>query len=57
LEGLKQLLPANCRVISEASCDLPEQNWLPSAWRKKFNQYLGETALGLCDAAIIEYRP
>ena len=57
LEGLKQLLPANCRVISEASCDLVEQNWLPSAWRKKANQYLGETALGLCDAAVIEYRP
>lgn len=57
LEGLKQLLPANCRVISEASCDLPESKWMPSAWRKKANQLLGETALGLCDAAIIEYRP
>ena len=57
LQGLKQLLPAQCRVVREAPCTLPDIPWLPSAWQDKVRTLLGTTALGLCDAAVIEYIP
>ncbi len=57
LQGLKQLLPAQCRVVREAACALPDIPWLPSAWQDKARTLLGTTALGLCDAALIEYTP
>ena len=57
LQGLKQLLPAQCRVVREAPCTLPDIPWLPSAWQDKVRTLLGTTALGLCDAAVIEYTP
>lgn len=57
LQGLKQLLPPQCRVAQEASCNLPDIPWLPSAWQDKARTLLGSTALGFCDAAVIEYKP
>lgn len=57
LQGLKQLLPAQCRVVREVACALPDIPWLPSPWQDKARTLFGTTALGLCDAAVIEYRP
>lgn len=54
LEGLKQLLPPFVRVTKEAPCDLPDLPMFPNQWQKTAKKLLGETALGLCDVAILE---
>lgn len=54
LEGLKQLLPPFVRVTKEAPCDLPDLPMLPNSWQKPVKKMLGETALGLCDVAVLE---
>lgn len=57
LQGLKQLLPPQCRVVAEAPCDLPDIPWLAREWQERTRLLLGTTALGLCDAAVIEFDP
>ena len=54
LEGLKQLLPEHLTVTHEYRVALPALGPLPVEIEKKVTKWLGETALGLCDVAVIE---
>lgn len=54
LRGLKQLLPPEVRVVDEVRLQLTELPQLPPWLRKPMVQLMGETALGLCDVAVIE---
>lgn len=57
LRGLKQLLPADVRIVEEVHVGLEEPPGLPRALRKAVVALLGETALGLCDIAVVEPCP
>jgi hypothetical protein len=54
LRGLKQLLPPDVRVVDEVRLELTELPQLPHWLRKPTVHLMGETALGLCDVAVIE---
>ncbi len=56
LQGLKQLLPDELEVRQEYRLNLKEPNFLPKDLAKRAPKLLGETALGLCDIAVIEHR-
>lgn len=56
LQGLKQLLPEELEVKQEYRLNLKEPGFLPKELAKKAPKLLGETALGLCDIAVIEHR-
>ena len=56
LQGLKQLLPEELEVRQEYRVNLKEPSFLPKELGKKVPKLLGETALGLCDIAVIEHR-
>jgi len=56
LQGLKQLLPKELEVRQEYRVNLKEPSFLPKELGKRVPKMLGETALGLCDIAVIEHR-
>lgn len=54
LEGLKQLLPPFVKVSREIRCDIPHLPLVADEYQKSAKKLLGETALGLCDVAVLE---
>lgn len=56
LQGLKQLLPDMLEVHQEYRINLKEPGFLPKDLAKKVPKILGETALGLCDIAVIGHK-
>jgi 4-amino-4-deoxy-L-arabinose transferase-like glycosyltransferase len=57
LRGLKQLLPPEVGVVDEVHFGLEDMLWVPRSLRKPLALLMGETALGLCDVAVVERRP
>ncbi len=57
LAGLKQLLPPRVRVSREIRCEIPNLPIIPNEWQISAKTFLGETALGLCDVAVLEVGP
>lgn len=56
LQGLRQALPPDLRIIHAAHFGLTPPQALPDALGKKTVHWLGETALGICDLVIVERR-
>jgi hypothetical protein len=54
LQGLKQLLPPFVKVSREIRCEIPDLPLVPQEHQKAAKKLLGETALGLCDVAVLE---
>jgi 4-amino-4-deoxy-L-arabinose transferase-like glycosyltransferase len=57
LRGLKQFLPPEVRVVEEAHFGLASIPGVPRGWMDLFARLMGETALGLCDIAVVEAPP
>jgi 4-amino-4-deoxy-L-arabinose transferase-like glycosyltransferase len=56
LEGLRQALPPELQLVEETHFGLGQTSGLPGWLDRKLAGLLGETALGLCDAAVVEHR-
>jgi 4-amino-4-deoxy-L-arabinose transferase-like glycosyltransferase len=56
LRGLRQLLPPEVAVVESVSLGLRDIPGVPKAIMKPLNLMMGETALGLCDIAVVEKR-
>jgi hypothetical protein len=56
LAALREALPPELQIADVTHFGLANSTWLPAALDEKLSQLLGETALGLCDAAIVEPR-
>jgi 4-amino-4-deoxy-L-arabinose transferase-like glycosyltransferase len=54
LRGLHQLLPPDVRIVEEAHFGLRDIRGVPPRVMKVLVQLMGETALGLCDIAVVE---
>jgi hypothetical protein len=54
LKGFKEALPPNLRVVEECHCGLGALPGLPESWTRHATDGMGETALGLCDIAVVE---
>src|SRR5262249_28859156 len=54
LNGLRQALPPNVRLVDETHFGLGDPPWLPRRLSQKFVLLAGETALGLADLAVAE---
>jgi 4-amino-4-deoxy-L-arabinose transferase-like glycosyltransferase len=54
LKGFKEALPPNLRVVEESHCGLGVLPGLPESWTRHATDGMGETALGLCDIAVVE---
>jgi hypothetical protein len=54
LLGLHQLLPPDVRIVEEVHYGLRDIPGVPPRLMKVLVQLMGETALGLCDIAVIE---
>ncbi len=54
LGGLRQLLPPDVRIVDEAHFGLRDIRGVPPRLMKVLVQLMGETALGLCDIAVVE---
>ncbi len=52
-EGLKQLLPPEVKVVDHARLDLADLPGVPPRWMKPLRKWLGQTALGLGDVAVV----
>jgi 4-amino-4-deoxy-L-arabinose transferase-like glycosyltransferase len=57
LRGLKQLLPPEVGVVDEIHLGLEDIPGVPRAIMKPLALLMGETALGLCDLAVVEHSP
>jgi hypothetical protein len=57
LRGLKQLLPPEIRITDEVHLGLKDIPGVPPALMKPLALLMGETALGLCDVAVVERPP
>jgi hypothetical protein len=57
LRGLKQLLPPEVWVAEEVNRKLRPIRGVPPSAMKVLAKLMGETALGLCDVAVVERRP
>jgi hypothetical protein len=57
LRGLQQLLPPEMGIVDEVHFGLDDIPGLPRGVMKSLALLMGETALGLCDVAVIERRP
>jgi 4-amino-4-deoxy-L-arabinose transferase-like glycosyltransferase len=57
LQGLRESLPPELRLVDETHFGLRNVSGLPDWLDRKLARMLGETALGLCDAAVVERRP
>jgi 4-amino-4-deoxy-L-arabinose transferase-like glycosyltransferase len=56
LRGLHQLLPPEMRITDEVHLGLDDVPGVPRPFRKPLALLMGETALGLCDVAVVEHR-
>jgi 4-amino-4-deoxy-L-arabinose transferase-like glycosyltransferase len=54
LQGLHQLLPPDVRIVEEVHYGLAAIPGVPPRLMKVLVQLMGETALGLCDIAVVE---
>jgi hypothetical protein len=54
LQGLRQLLPPDVHIVEEARFGLQDIPGVPPRLMKVLAQLMGETALGLCDIAVVE---
>jgi hypothetical protein len=52
--GLRQLLPPEVAVVESVSLGLRDIPGVPKSIMKPLNLMMGETALGLCDIAVVE---
>jgi hypothetical protein len=57
LRGLKQLLPPDTPILESVHHGLGAIPGVPKGAMKVLTQLMGETALGLCDVAVVEPRP
>jgi hypothetical protein len=57
LAGLKELLPPEVRVTDEVRLGLADIRGVPRWLMRPLARLMGETALGLCDVAVVERRP
>jgi hypothetical protein len=57
LQGLRQLLPPEMAIVDEVHVGLDDIAALPRALMKPLTLAMGETALGLCDVAVVQRRP
>jgi 4-amino-4-deoxy-L-arabinose transferase-like glycosyltransferase len=57
LRGLRQLLPPEVSVVDETHLGLSDIPGVPPRFMKVLARLMGETALGLCDVAVVEPRP
>jgi 4-amino-4-deoxy-L-arabinose transferase-like glycosyltransferase len=55
-EGLQQLLPPEVGVVEHVYRSLPDIPGVPHRWMKPLKKWLGQTALGLGDVAVVEPR-
>ncbi len=53
-EGLQQLLPPEVKVVEHARLDLADLPGVPRQWMKPLRKWLGQTALGLGDVAVVQ---
>jgi hypothetical protein len=56
LRGLRELLPPELAIVDEAHFGLGKVAGMPDWVSKRVQQLAGETALGLCDIAVVERR-
>ncbi len=56
LRGLAQALPPELRVVETTHFGLARPDWLSERTGRAVVRALGETALGLCDLAVVERR-
>jgi 4-amino-4-deoxy-L-arabinose transferase-like glycosyltransferase len=56
LAALREALPPELRLVDETHFGLTNVRWLPGWLDAKMTHLLGETALGLCDAVVVEPR-
>jgi 4-amino-4-deoxy-L-arabinose transferase-like glycosyltransferase len=56
LAALREALPPELMIVDETHFGLVDPTWLPGWLDVKLAHLLGETALGLCDAAVVERR-
>ncbi len=54
LEGLHQLLPPDVKIVEEVHYGLEDIRGVPPRIMKMLVRLMGETALGLCDIAVVE---
>ncbi|MCI0464274.1 MAG: glycosyltransferase family 39 protein [Gemmataceae bacterium] len=54
LLGLSQALPPDLKVVESVRFNLTAPEWLPESMGPAAVRALGETALGLCDLAVVE---
>jgi hypothetical protein len=54
LQGLHQLLPPDVRIVEEVHYGLANISGVPPGLMKMLVKLMGETALGLCDIAVVE---
>jgi hypothetical protein len=57
LRGLRELLPPEVRIVDEVHFGLRDIPGVPRAVMKPLTLLMGETALGLCDVAVVERPP
>jgi 4-amino-4-deoxy-L-arabinose transferase-like glycosyltransferase len=56
LAALREALPPELQIVDVTHFGLVNSTWLPKSLDAKLAQLLGETALGLCDAVVVEPR-
>jgi hypothetical protein len=56
LESLKFALPPELVVVENKRLNLGDVPFAPKSWSKRITTFMGETALGLSDVAIVERR-
>ncbi len=54
LQGLRQLLPPEVEIVHSVRFGLPAVPGVPQEYQRPLNKLLGETALGLCDLAVVQ---
>jgi hypothetical protein len=57
LRGLRELLPPELQIVEEAHFGLADLKGMPDWLSRQVKHLAGETALGLCDIAVVERRP
>ncbi len=56
LQGLRELLPPEVHIVDVVHLGLPDLPVVPEKYCKLVTHWMGETAFGLCDVAVIEPR-
>jgi 4-amino-4-deoxy-L-arabinose transferase-like glycosyltransferase len=54
LEGLRELLPPEVRIVETHHFGLPDVPGVSKRWVERLNYLMGRTALGLSDLAVVE---